>query len=92
MPKDQAPEKNQPPLDELNYEQALTQLEAIVAAIDQGKIGLQDSITEYEKGVKLLRRCRAFLAEAEMKIQHLQVTEDGTLKPGPKTPVPDDEE
>lgn len=92
MPTDPAQDKDQPSLDELTYEQALAQLEAIVAAIDQGKIGLQESITEYEKGVKLLRRCRAFLAEAEMKIQHLQVAEDGTLVPGPGAPVGDDEE
>jgi exodeoxyribonuclease VII small subunit len=78
--------------DELTFEQALAQLESIVTAIEQGKIGLQDSIAEYEKGVKLLRRCRAVLAEAEMKIQRLQVTEDGTLTPSPMSPPNTDEE
>jgi len=31
------------------FEEALSQLEAIASAIEEGKIGLQDSITEYEK-------------------------------------------
>lgn len=92
MPSGKQPEKSGPSPDELTFEQALAQLESIVTAIEQGKIGLQDSIAEYEKGVKLLRRCRAVLADAEMKIQHLQVAEDGTLRAGPGAPAGEDEE
>ncbi len=77
------PDQNRDPAADLTFEQALAQLEAIVSAIEQGKIGLQESISEYEKGVKLLRRCRAVLAEAELKIQQLQLADDGTLIPSP---------
>ncbi|HOW71125.1 MAG TPA: exodeoxyribonuclease VII small subunit [Phycisphaerae bacterium] len=66
-----------------SFEDALNQLEAIVSAIEEGKIGLQNSITEYEKGMKLIRHCRAILAEAEARIQQLQVTEDGRVSTGP---------
>jgi exodeoxyribonuclease VII small subunit len=71
---------------DLTFEQALGQLESIVSAIEQGKIGLQESISEYEKGIKLLRRCRAVLADAEMKIQQLQLGDDGKLTPAAMAP------
>jgi exodeoxyribonuclease VII small subunit len=79
-------EKNGDGAQELTFEQALAQLESIVSAIEQGKIGLQESISEYEKGIKLLRRCRAVLADAEMKIQQLQLGDDGKLTPAPMAP------
>jgi len=80
------------PKEQLSFEEAYSQLESIAKAIEQGKIGLQDSIVEYEKGVKLLRYCRSVLAEAELKIQKLQVAEDGTLTPEPMPPPGDEAE
>ena len=64
---------------EPTFEEMLAKLEEIVSAIEQGKIGLQGAISEYEKGMKLIRRCRSVLSEAEAKIQQLQVADDGTL-------------
>ena len=87
--KHEEPEKKNQPEGELTFEEAQAQLEAIVAAIEQGKIGLEESISQYEKGTKLLRRCRAILAGAEAKIQQLQLADDGTLTPGPTTPPPE---
>ena len=54
------------------FEQSITRLERIVESIEQGKIGLEDSIKQYEEGMALIRQCRKVLSEAEMKIQHLQ--------------------
>ncbi|HPD30843.1 MAG TPA: exodeoxyribonuclease VII small subunit [Phycisphaerae bacterium] len=90
MPSASEPEKKGEQKEQLTFEQAYSQLESIAKAIEQGKIGLEDSIVEYEKGVKLLRYCRAVLAEAELKVQKLQVADDGTLTPGPMPP-PDEE-
>ena len=67
----------------LSFEDALTKLEAIVRDVEEGKIGLEDSIRRYEEGVKLLRRCRSILAEAEMKIQKLQTTAEGEVRAEP---------
>lgn len=92
MPGSGASDKKHVSAEDLTFEQALAQLESIVKSIEQGKIGLQDSIAEYEKGVKLLRRCRAVLTEAEMKIQQLHVAEDGTLKPGDTLSPPEEDE
>lgn len=58
--------------DDLKFEDALKRLEQIVDAIEQGKIGLEDSIKSYEEGMALDRRCRTVLMDAEQKIQHLQ--------------------
>jgi exodeoxyribonuclease VII small subunit len=68
------------------FEEALAQLEAIVTAIEEGKIGLQDAIVEYEKGMRLIRHCRGILSEAEAKIQQLQVADDGKLSAAPMPP------
>jgi len=73
---------------ELTFEQALARLEAIVQSIEQGRIGLQESIQQYEEGMKLIKRCRLILAEAETRIQKLQLSEEGELKAEPFEPEP----
>lgn len=71
---------------ELTFEAALERLEAIVRSVEQGKIGLQESIRQYEDGMKLIRRCRAILAEAEQKIQTLRLSDSGELTAEPFRP------
>jgi exodeoxyribonuclease VII small subunit len=62
------------------FEEALRQLEAIAEQIEQGKIGLEESITRYEEGMALVKQCRDILAKAELRIQKLQERPDGTLE------------
>ncbi len=64
----------------VKFEEALTKLEKIVEAIEQGKIGLEESIDRYEEGMGLIRHCRAILAEAELKVQKLQADAEGQLQ------------
>ena len=61
----------------------ISQVESIVTAAEQGKIGLEESIDEYEKGMKLLQRCRKILNDAEARIQKLQIADDGTISTTP---------
>lgn len=70
------------------FEQAMSRLEKIVESIEQGRIGLEDSIKQFEEGMALIKHCRSVLTDAELKIQQLQATgRDGIeAKPGP---VPD---
>jgi exodeoxyribonuclease VII small subunit len=68
---------------EQTFEQSLAELESIVTAIEQGKIGLQEAIGQYEKGMQLIHRCRGMLADAETKVQQLQSADDGRLTGGP---------
>lgn len=65
---------------EPTFEESLAELERLVGAIEEGKVGLQDAIAQYERGTKLIQRCRAVLAEAEAKVQQLQLAQDGKLE------------
>ena len=51
------------------FEQALAQLEKLVADVEQGKIGLEESIDKYEQGMKLISYCRGILEAAEKRIE-----------------------
>lgn len=68
-----------------SFEQAMTRLEKIVESIEQGKIGLEDSLKQFEEGMALIKHCRTVLSAAELKIQHLQVAGDSAAvaEPGP---------
>ncbi len=63
------------------FEEALNQLETIAEQIEQGKIGLEESIDKYEEGMALVKHCRQILSKAENKIQQLQQRADGALEP-----------
>lgn len=67
-PKSDAPPGGAP---EMSFEDALANLERIIDRIESGKVGLEDSITEYERGVDLLKRCRAILDRAEQRVAEL---------------------
>ena len=61
-----------------SFEDALGQLEAIVHDLEEGQVGLEESLARYESGVKLLRHCYGLLSRAERRIELLsQVDEDG---------------
>ncbi|MBU0717354.1 MAG: exodeoxyribonuclease VII small subunit [Planctomycetes bacterium] len=63
----------------LTFEEALKQLETIAGQIERGEIGLEESISKYEEGMKLVKHCRDVLTKAEHKIEQLQERSDGTL-------------
>ena len=70
----------------LTFEEALRQLEEVAEQIEQGKIGLEESISKYEQGMGLVKQCRDILSRAERKIQQLQSRPDGTLEASPLDP------
>ena len=57
--------------DELTFEQALEALEKIVRELEDGQIGLEESLQRYEMGVHLLKLCYGQLSEAEQRILQL---------------------
>lgn len=67
----------------LSFEEALAQLETIAEQIEEGKIGLEESITQYERGMGLVKQCRDILTKAEHRIQKLQERADGSLRTVP---------
>jgi exodeoxyribonuclease VII small subunit len=61
-----------------DFESALAELEKIVAQMESGKLGLEDSLIAYERGATLLNFCREAISRAE---QQVQVLENGVLRP-----------
>lgn len=64
-------EKNELPLAELSYEQAFTELEGIVAALEGGQRPLEESLRLYERGQMLVKFCGGLLEQAELRIRKL---------------------
>ncbi len=56
---------------DLTFEQALAAVETIVRELEEGQLGLDDSLARYERGAKLLRRCHEQLQQAERRIEML---------------------
>lgn len=64
----------------LNFESALKDLEKIAEKLESGDLSLDDSIKEFENGIKLARFCHEKLDEAERKIEILQKGEQNEIK------------
>lgn len=61
------------------FEDALQELEQLVARMESGDLSLNDSLQAFERGVKLARQCQVALDAAELKVQSLSA--DGELTP-----------
>jgi exodeoxyribonuclease VII small subunit len=59
------------PIDKLTYEEAFTELEQIVAALESGEQPLDEALALFERGQKLSKHCTELLAKAELKVQEL---------------------
>ncbi len=53
------------------FEESLQSLEQIVQQLEEGQLGLSESLACYESGVKHLKRCYQLLERAERKIELL---------------------
>jgi exodeoxyribonuclease VII small subunit len=63
--------ENLSPVEELTYEQAFTELGAIVAALESEEKTLDDALAQFERGQVLARYCTTLLENAELKIQQI---------------------
>ena len=68
---------------QMNFEEALAQLEAIVRELEEGKIPLEEAVQAYEKGAHLRQHCEEKLAQARLRIEKISTTPTGevTLTP-----------
>jgi len=66
-------------LEELSFEEAFAQLEAAVAALQDGKLPLERALQYYQQGMKLAQYCNGLLQRAELSVQQLAVDSNGTL-------------
>ncbi len=60
---------------ELRFEEALTLLEGVVAAVESGNLPLDQAIGSYERGTQLIQQLRSLLSGAEEKLRVLSGAE-----------------
>jgi len=68
-----------------SFEEAVTELEKILAEMERGEVPLEESLTRYERGNFLLQYCRQVLGKAQQQIEDLNKTDAA-----PPTPAPGD--
>ena len=67
-----------PPKD---FEDAVTELDRIVADMEEGKTTLEESLAKFERGSFLIEHCRKVLSQAEQKIELLTKNQEIAAKP-----------
>lgn len=66
-------EKSQTP----NFEIAMAKLEELVAQIETGNLSLEESLKQFEQGIKLSRICQQALTDAEQRVKILTESLNG---------------
>ncbi len=67
----------------LSFEEALAELQTLVKALEKGDSKLDDAINSYQRGVDLKRHCEAKLHEAQLKVEKIVQSADGTIATEP---------
>ncbi len=73
------------PVEQMTFEQAMKELEAVVGQLERGDVALDQSIALYERGAALKKRCEDELKRAEEKVA--AITLDASGQPTGTTPV-----
>jgi exodeoxyribonuclease VII small subunit len=68
---------DQPDLSALSFEDALRELETIVAKLESGDAALDESITLYTRGEALRGHCEKRLKDAQARIEKITLGPDG---------------
>ena len=65
-----------------DFEQALSELEALVTRLERGDLPLEEALKSFERGVALTRACQAALTAAQQRVEILlQRGADAKLEP-----------
>lgn len=68
-----------PQPESLSFEAALADLQRIVTDLEDGRVGLEESLARFERGIGLLKTCYQVLENAEQRIEQLVgMKSDGT--------------
>ena len=54
-----------------DFEKSLQSLEKIVSHMESVELGLEESLAQFENGIKLARTCQDTLANAELRVEQL---------------------
>ena len=70
-------ENTQVDVRKLSFERAMEELESIVTRLEGGKVPLEESVTIYERGESLKRRCEELLRQAEARVDKITTDAGG---------------
>jgi exodeoxyribonuclease VII small subunit len=70
-------------MEQLSFEEAFAQLEATVAALQDGQLPLEQALQRYQDGMKLAQHCNELLQKAELTVQQLNNDSTGALSVEP---------
>lgn len=62
---------------QMSFEEALAELEKIVAQLERGDVPLADSIRIYKRGAALRARCENQLKDAQLEVDQIVMGPDG---------------
>lgn len=62
----------------LTVEEAFSEIEKKIQALDKEDISLEDSFKEYQEGMELLKYCHEAIEKVEQKVQ--KIAADGNLE------------
>ena len=65
--------------EDINFEDAMKELEKIAEELEKGNLSLDESVSKFEDGMKLSKKCSDLLDTAEKKITML-INDNGTIK------------
>jgi len=66
-------------INELSFEAAYAELEAIIGRLESGELTLEESVELFERGRKLSDHCQGLLDRAELRVN--QLSGDGRVEP-----------
>lgn len=67
----------------LDFEHAYKELENIVERMERGEQDLENSLSDFERGVALMKHCHSVLKEAEQKVEVLVKDNNGLFNTEP---------
>ena len=67
-------------ISEMEFEEALLELESIVKILEEGKSSLIKSVDLYERGTMLKKHCDEILESTQLKINQISVDKSGTIE------------
>lgn len=65
-----------------NFEQALGELESLVERMESGELSLEESLSSFERGIRLTKVCQQALRDAEQRVDQI-LSEDPDAEPVP---------
>ena len=64
----------------MNFSEKMSELERILKKLEGESESIEDSLAEFERGISLVRECRAYLEEAKQKVTVLTENGEETFK------------